>query len=680
MKKLGINAAVLWMLLTAVVAGHAAPPATAPAASAPNVAAPKASDRAKPAPPSPAKANSAEYAASAKPAATVPSTVAQQPEELLADNTLFYFRFDGFIGHLPSYAKTDFASLVHDELRPLFGQVGRSIIHQIENGSLVEKLQQGASPEALLQLADTGQRIVRVLKAVGLHGIVAAMDIEDADADKSKFRFTLIMPDAVTHHVDDDIAGLFQAGAVVDNRKIRTAEFAGRHVRWYRDHDKQTVCTWIEGTHSVLLISKGYDKPYEEVIVRVSGVRGQKNLQSSKSFTELANFNRYDCYARGFVASPQILKMMTKESPEAAELLAQLGLEGIGAARFYLGFEGAYQRSTVEVQLPAEREGLLKLLNGYAAVSTEGLPPLSPDSNYVAASGLDAAAAYDTVIKLAATLAKKSAPDFVQQLEHSVADGGKSRLGVDFRKEILSALSPRVIVTTAPTEGLSVLGAQLMFQVKDEARLRKAFDTLMISAASIGSRQFSLRKKTYHGAELYVFEGTGEGLYFAPTATIHQGWLVIGLFPQPVQGYVRRVEPGNQLAVWQPSPLLREVMQSFSPAAGGDAKKAGGPKVIGFTELNPKFGAKILMSLAPIGAAAIRNAAGQQLDFDLTQVPPAQVITSRLKPSVEVVVDDGTSVRLETYAQVPLITPVITMPLLLYYPGALGASALIPFF
>jgi hypothetical protein len=146
-----------------------------------------------------------------------------------------------------------------------------------------------------------------------------------------------------------------------------------------------------------------------------------------------------------------------------------------------------------------------------------------------------------------------------------------------------------------------------------------------------------------------MLEVAERGFPFTPTYAIHEGWLVVALFPQPVQSFVMRANGGKQgFDSWKPPELLSMAI-SEARAAGGDKAK-----VTGMSYLDPRPGINSLLGFAPFIAAAAGQFSGSGDRFDVSLLPNAHSITDLIGPSVTVSVDDGKTIHIESYSTFPL--------------------------
>ena len=187
------------------------------------------------------------------------------------------------------------------------------------------------------------------------------------------------------------------------------------------------------------------------------------------------------------------------------------------------------------------------------------------------------------------------------------------------------------------------LGMGLAIEVKDAKKLREALDTAFRSLPSALETEVNLAKRSYRGTDVHTLVlGERRGIPLAPTWAIHNGWLTIGIFPQTVHGFVLRSD--GKHATWKPSPEMQEVVTQI--------KKNPKARLLALTQSDPRQPLKDAASFSPFFVSAINGA--QQGDFDISTLPNFQAIIEPLFPNVGVVLDDGETLRLETYGSLGL--------------------------
>jgi len=120
----------------------------------------------------------------------------------------------------------------------------------------------------------------------------------------------------------------------------------------------------------------------------------------------------------------------------------------------------------------------------------------------------------------------------------------------------------------------------------------------------------------------------------------------VALFPQPVMASVMRSESGY--ASWKPPALMDEVLADVQKAEGK------GAKITTVAMVDPRPGLDTILSIAPVFAAAVQSFSGSSDAFDVSLIPNPKSISELIGPTVAVGVDDGRTVRFESYSTFPL--------------------------
>ncbi len=562
------------------------------------------------------------------------------PEALLSADTLVFFRFDGIEAHRQAYEKTAFAEVMRGELGKLLEYAATVIRDTVGPALLKENLLQGIPPTQLLKIQSAANQLPTALSLLWRQGFVVAFEM--ASLDPPRMQLTLIFPDAKDEKDREAVVGLFRLAAGLAGATVKESQLEGRTVSQIEtkiDDLPLRFAWWVEGHHVVLTM--GTEKP-ESLVELAAGKR--PNLTSAPLFQSTAGFKRYETVARGFVDLERAVKMARSTAKEGTQIADGLGLEGLKSLVLHFGFEGRYDRSTIVLNLSKERlgdrKGLLRLAAAPENFELSALPPFPPDATSVTAMHLDLGALYDVVRDAVVVVADAVVPEESKQLKDAIQliEGG---LGINWRKDLLGSLGSTLVFYNAPSEGPFSLGTAALVKVKDAKKLQETIDALVKRIASETKTDVSLRRRTYRGVEMYTLQVAEEGFAFMPTYAIHNDWLVLGFYPQVVQGYVLRAS--GKYGQWKPPPLLEEMLA---------AAKKSGAKVTSISVADPRPTINQLFSVAPLIASLVNSFAPNS--FDVFMLPNSQSITEHLFPNVTISVDEGTSLRMESYASLSL--------------------------
>lgn len=567
------------------------------------------------------------------------------PEALLAEDSVVYVRFDGFDPHRPAYEKTVLAGLVRTELGPLIQALNKMLFDALGPQVLSERLLRGAPPDELIKLQAAVKQLPNLAAYLKRHGVLVGVEVVAPLAPR--FQVTFVFPQGGQAEHRAALLGAVRLAAHLSETSVAEARDGTRTILRVGPGELGPVqiSAWQEGEHVVLTIGT---EDLKHTLGLVEGQRG--NLTANPVLTRIAGFRDYETYARGFVNLDAIIRILEKPFPPAAMIADGLGLKGLESFSFHLGFEGPYQRSTLVLSTPGPRKGLLKLLSPPSEFRYENRPPLPPDISMAAVAGFDFARGYDTVLEVIDSVASVFGPAQAEKLKGQIRRFEQA-LGIDFRNDLFATLGPTVVEYISTSEGAFIFGLTIAIEVKDEAKLKRTLDTLTKSLPSVTGADVSVRKRIYRGAELNMIEVGERGFPFVPTFAVHKGWLVVSFYPQAVEGYVFRCE--EKPRVWQPPELVKTAVEK----ATGNLEAAGDGSAVRVTAVSvsdPRPTVKQVLSVVPLFVTFARSYAGGG-DFDLSLIPNAQAVAEPLSENVSVMVDDGKTVRIESFATLPTL-------------------------
>jgi hypothetical protein len=332
-----------------------------------------------------------------------------------------------------------------------------------------------------------------------------------------------------------------------------------------------------------------------------------------------------------------LVKLAGALGPQPAQLLGDLGLDRLTAVVLYSGFEGEAEGRLIEIDQSKPGKGLLGLLHGPAFRASD-VPPLPADVSSWTMANFDAAGLYELVFQVLADVARLTSPGGVAEIE-AARKQIDDALGVSVRDDLLAQLGPRMVLYQSPAEGPFNLGQTLLFKIKDPRKLQDALNRALKALARISGTDIRIKKRAYHGATLREVHVRLEGFIFVPTYTVHGDWLVVGFFPQPVQGYVLR--SAGALPCWKPDARVQAALERLPHDA------------MAVSVSDPRPTVRQLLSLAPVVGGAIKSFAPEAY-FDVGTIPNAHEAAAHLFPNVSAVTAEGNTLRVETRASLAL--------------------------
>jgi hypothetical protein len=544
------------------------------------------------------------------------------PEQLLSAKAQIYLRWDGITAHKDLYAKTAVGKMLSGDMGTFLSKSYGQLQDGLAAVLTVERLLSGTPPEKLQQMQADAAEAAKLPALLGDKGFLLAGELTSLEPPAGQL--TLIVPDAGPKAAP--LFGAFRLLAGLSQAEVKELKIDGRTVSHF-DGGFIHLFWWVEGKHAVAVLSS--DKP--EKVVKEMRSGNHARLDKAPLYQRLKKFDRYTTHIRAFVDVASLVQMGGSRDPKVKQLLDDLGLTSVKSAVLWSCFDGEAERDVVEIDVPGPRKGLLTLFAGKPFTLAD-VPPLPPDVVSWSMNQFDAAAFFELIFPTVEKLTDIIEPDAlaeVKQLRQKLKDA----LGFDLHKDLLSALGDKVVLYATPSEGPLSLGQVVMIKVKDEAKVKAGLEALVKSIARAANGQVSLKKRTYHGVEVREVHVKEQGFFFLPTYAIHDGWLVLSFYPQPVHGFILRST--GALPAWKPSPRVKAALDSL-------------PKeTLGLSYNDPRPGLRQILALAPT-VGALANSFIPESVFEVGSLPTAQEATHHLFPNVSAFSDDGKVLRMES--------------------------------
>lgn len=530
---------------------------------------------------------------------------ADVPERLISADTQVYLRWDGSSIHKAAFEKTALSKVVQGEFADFIVSVKTAL--------------QAALP-------DKNSDALKLGEAFAQQGLLLGVEIRGTQP-MPDVQATLILPNGGTK--DNLLLAALRFVAMQENLEVKEIKVGVRTVHHIDAPPLQIDC-WVDDKDAVIVFRMNDETP----AAALKRIATQKPLTDSPRFQRVHNFKEFPTAARGFVDLAALVKLTRSTSAEAGKVIDDLGLAGLKDLSFFVGFDGAAVRGLVTLEAPGPRKGLMGLTAG-KPFTLKDLPALPPDLTGFSAMRLNAGAIYDAVLEVVEKLAP---PDQGQSVKEGIQKVNEV-LGVNLRNDLLGTLGDMFVSYSSRAEGPMILGQTVLFQVKDAKKLQVALDRAVQGLGKFTGSRMHFKQRMYHGVELRTVHVQQPGFIIVPTYAIHKGWLVVGFYPQPVQGYILRAT--GELATWQPSKQVSATLDKL-------------PKE--FTALSvfdPRPATHQLLALAPlIGGAVASSVPG--VKFDVDTLPNAYMVTRHLFPNVAVATDDGKTLRFQTVVSLPL--------------------------
>jgi hypothetical protein len=618
--------------------------------------------------------------------AAAPPAGDREPDMLLPASTQVYVRWDGYAAHRDAYRNSALGKMLAGEmgrsLHTLWGRysadlkvkaVGYKLLEGVPPAELRrrnELVQAGlALPPVLAQTGFVAGFEARVIPpASAVFGRIRRMVKGEAGAVESVLpyvQFTTVFPGAKNH--PDVVKFLEKLAAFESKGLLEKVTVAGRTCHVVKGSPTEPgLAWWFEGKHLVVVGALGDPAPAVSSVVHsgagVTGHRLYKALKQSRPFDVTTS--------RGFVDASNIVgnvRMIPFLPPMVLAALEDAGLLDIQGVRFWEGFEGEASRAAWEVDFAARQRGIYRFLV-QKPLNLKELPPLPSDTYRWTAARANVSVVYDLMLTLAASTSPDAPPPSLfggatkafaeakKQVQRELEDALGIKLG-----ELFGSLGDTFVAHCSFSDGLSVLGQVVAISVKDEKTLLRTLDPLMRKiAAELGERG-RFRKRSFHGAIIREIALPGNSpVTFA--CTLHQGWLVLALNPQPIQGFILR--SSGKLPVWKPDERTARALARI-PADAGLVQV-----------VDPRTTMNFFLSAAPVGVnlfsrGLFRPDQGIERFVEVGDLPHAEAVTRHLFPNVSWTTFDGKTIRIESRESLWLPLQEIGMEMLVFLTGRL---------
>lgn len=569
-------------------------------------------------------------------------------ESLLAHDSIVFLQFDGFDRNRQAYDKTVLAKAMKEDLGPLVDYIVKAIVNAVGPDIVAEKLLDGTAPMDLVHLQKAAKQLPLFLNYLNGHGVMLGLEVVPGNLVPD-VQVTLVFPNAGKDSFRKAILGSVRLWAIHADSKITQSKISGRDVTQFPIGGGTKIRCWQEGPHMVCTIGT---MEIQRTLDLAKGDQ-QKTLLANPRLKQLKDFQAYKTYARGFVDIHRALAVTRAAVPPAGKVIDDTGAAGLDQLSFHLGYEEQYQRSTFALST-LKREGVLKLLAATSPVKWEQLPALPPDATSVLAGRVDLSKALETVIETIENVIQVIEPTQLESFRSDVKNF-YSIYGIDLRRDLLDSLGPTTLIYTSPGEGPFILGMAAVFEAKDPKKLNGILQKLMQNLKNINDSQVSVSRSMFRGVPIYSLKVKEDFFPFTPAVAVYDGWLVVGMFPQTIQGFILRQK--GKIANLKPSPLLQKTMKKHGIDVGGI--------IVGFSQSDPRHIVKQVGAIAPIVGTLLRSNVKALKDFDVGLIPNSQSLTEKLSPNVGLIVDDGRSLRVESYSTVSV--PIVLTGLDAYF-------------
>jgi hypothetical protein len=558
---------------------------------------------------------------------------AAAPETILSPDSVLFLRFHGMAKCQAAYDKTAWAEVMRGELGQFIDHCIAIAVRAIDT-EMAKAGGRDGGPE-MARLKAFLPHVRPLLKQLEQQGFLIGVDIKGVEPPQANL--LLVLPNANNPAAQAGIDSLTKLISTAGKIKIQASAVSGREVSTIASAEMPLqVSWWMEGNHFVLLL--GTDKA-DAVISRIEATKGESaGLLGNPLYKQVSGFKAYTSCADGFVDMRKALAVLTKAVPESAPFVDQLGLNGLKSIQIHMGYQERMNRTTYVFDIDGPRKGLLQVLMPGAPFELSQLPPIPPDVTSVTMAQLDLGASYDLIKGIALQAAKLSSPETAKEVEKQFQVVNQF-VGTDVRQDLLGSMGSKLVVYQSPSEGFFFSGFVVLFEVKDEAKLRTALKNVVSHLGEAANVPTEVEQHEYHGARIHSVKVQTPGFFVRPSFTFHKGWLAVSLYPQPLKGLVLRGQ--GQLPGWKPSERTLSLVK---------AEMQPGVKLVGFTESDPRPTIGTLLGLAPLAGGFVASMG--DFGFNPFLIPNAQMVNQHLFPNVFLTLEEEGRVRFESYTSI----------------------------
>lgn len=376
-----------------------------------------------------------------------------------------------------------------------------------------------------------------------------------------------------------------------------------------------------------------------------------KEAESKHGLAQLQGLGRFDFAKLWAQMLPSLMEMGIGEKEMA--VIRSLGLERLQSIETVDGFAQRHRIHRVQVNLEPGSGGLWSLFDG-PGLSASDLQQLPSDTLFSYAMAIDV---HRSLQYLEQVISEIDGPDSNPISEFY--EEAFEELGVDVEEEILEPLGHVWMLHNAAGDGwLSGMG--LSVSVDDAATLSKGLSKLLEL----------YRRETEHDPEMGTVSERklgdltissisfpGVPMPFMPSWTIHNGRLVVALFPDTIPAIVRQPE----------SSLVNSSAEIQEILAGDGSDEA----VLMFSYVDMQRQFEVMypyaQAMLAIGSNATRGGGGAEAEMfgellNGLSLPPARVIHRHLLPTISVVKRNSQGIRFESRTTFPAFDVSVMTP------------------
>ncbi len=323
---------------------------------------------------------------------------------------------------------------------------------------------------------------------------------------------------------------------------------------------------------------------------------------------------------------------------EWAKARSVMGLDGLESLAISGGFDGPDWRTDLFLGAPAPRQGILSMLDA-EPITDEELTCIPAEATWFTATRLDLGKVLDEVKRVVNGLEPGAGEELTDALLKA-----DEMTGVDIEDDLIRALGSAWVFYTDPgAVGSGMMGLCLVNELKDAEAVERSLvslqalaNAMMGQAGAEAGFRIRFHSRDDQGMTLHTL-----GIPFiAPTWSIHDGKLYVGLYPQTVMTAGDRARSGGK----------RIVDDEKFQAARARLGVAYANSIV-YTDLpNTAEGAyQNLVMLSQIGSGALAMFGGD----NAVLLPPYARIKPLLKPAAQATWTDDQGLHMRAIGPFP---------------------------
>jgi prepilin-type processing-associated H-X9-DG protein len=378
----------------------------------------------------------------------------------------------------------------------------------------------------------------------------------------------------------------------------------------------------FESIDGMLVLASGIDL---QVVLKPAA-----SLAASARFKEAMGLTHQPAASVLYVDVPALVKMgsrfvqrqmVAEDFATYLKVLEATGVNGVGRVVVSGGLAGKDWTTAAFLEAPAPRKGLIKLLES-GPIDRPSLKAVPVTAPWVTATHFDFARAYETVLEAV----REIDPQALPQVQAVVAQASQA-VGFDIVNDLLGAMgSDWIVYSDVSLGGPPTATLAMVHPLRDAAKFDRS---LTIIEERIRPMLEGVQQEGFGALQLQRIQSgdvtirSVNVLVYAPSWAVHEGRLVVGMFPQAVAAAVENAK-GQGPSILE-EPKFTNLMKRL-----GDRPVSA----ISYTDL-PQT-APHMYQLAVMGVQFIQAFSRQQGVQGQLILPPLGRLMPYFKPSAQI--------------------------------------------